>query len=96
MNTEPHVMIDRVRTVSLALLMAGLVAAACSSQGTGAALTRAECLDMGGTVIGDPGDGRVYRPDYRCPSGQRPLGPLEFQEGEPIPVEGAVCCPELQ
>ena len=59
-------------------------------------LTTAQCAEMGGVVVGDPGDGRVHQRDYLCESGQPPLGTLMFLEGEPIPIEGAVCCPQLQ
>ena len=52
-----------------------------------------ECTAKGGTVVGDIGDGAIHRPDYLCPdSGKPPLGPIEPQPGEPVAVEGAVCC----
>lgn len=56
-------------------------------------LTNAECEGMGGTVVGDIGDGAIHRPDYRCEGGQPPLGNIRAAEGEPMAIEGAVCCP---
>ena len=58
-----------------------------------AELTRAECTEGGGTVQGDIGDGAIHRPDYTCPSGKAPIGTIVPTEGEPIAIEGAVCCP---
>ena len=56
-------------------------------------ITTAECGMIGGTVIGDPGDGQTFQPNYRCPfSGVAPTAYIRYLEGEPIPVEGAVCC----
>lgn len=55
-------------------------------------LTRAECISRGGSVIGDIGDGSTQRPDYRCESGVSPIGAITFLEGEPIAIEGEVCC----
>lgn len=58
-----------------------------------ASLTRAECEARGGRVVGDIGDGATQRPDYKCEGGQAPLGNIKAAEGEPVAVEGAVCCP---
>lgn len=55
-------------------------------------LTNAECEAKGGSVVGDIGDGAIHRPDYKCANGQPPLGSIKAAEGEPIAVEGAVCC----
>lgn len=56
-------------------------------------LTAEQCKAQGGEVVGDIGDGAIHRPDYRCPnSGQPPLGTIASQPGEPVAVEGAVCC----
>lgn len=57
-------------------------------------LTAEECEAQGGTVVGDIGDGAVHRPDYTCPGGAAPTGNIMAAEGEPMAVEGAVCCPE--
>ncbi len=57
-----------------------------------AALTVGACLDEGGEVVGDPGDGSVFEPDYVCPSGASPLGILDFEPGMPFPKNGGVCC----
>lgn len=57
------------------------------------AMTNAECESKGGRVVGDIGDGAIHRPDYTCESGKPPLGSIRAVEGEPIPIEGAVCCP---
>lgn len=56
-------------------------------------LTTAECEAKGGRVIGDIGDGAIHRPDYTCEGGQPPLGAIAPGEGEPIAIEGSVCCP---
>lgn len=56
-------------------------------------LTRAVCEKKGGAVVGDIGDGAIHKPDYRCPSGQPPLGSIVPAPGEPIASEGEVCCP---
>lgn len=57
------------------------------------AMTRAECTAAGGEVVGDIGDGAVHRPDYRCPrSGEPPIGTITAEAGQPMAVEGAVCC----
>lgn len=45
-------------------------------------------------MVGDIGDGAVHRPEYVCPSGHPPLGSIVAGAGEPIGVEGAVCCPK--
>lgn len=57
-----------------------------------ALLTVGACLDDGGEVVGDPGDGSVFEPDYVCPSGESPLGILDFEPGMPFPKNGGVCC----
>lgn len=56
-------------------------------------LTSAQCQAQGGTVVGDIGDGAIHRPDYVCESGQPPMGTIVAEQGEPIAIEGAVCCP---
>lgn len=56
-------------------------------------LTTAECEARAGRVVGDIGDGAIHRPDYTCEGGQPPLGNIKPSEGEPIAVEGSVCCP---
>lgn len=56
-------------------------------------MTSAECEAKGGQVVGDIGDGAIHRPDYTCEGGQPPLGNIRPGEGEPIAVEGSVCCP---
>lgn len=55
-------------------------------------LTVGACLDAGGEVVGDPGDGSVFQPDYVCASGDSPLGILDFEPGMPFPRNGGVCC----
>jgi hypothetical protein len=56
-------------------------------------MTSAECQAKGGTVVGDIGDGAIHRPDYRCESGQPPIGTIRSEGGGPVAVEGSVCCP---
>lgn len=55
-------------------------------------LTSAECQAKGGSVVGDIGDGAIHKPEYRCANGQPPLGTIKAVEGEPVAVEGSVCC----
>lgn len=58
-----------------------------------ASLTTEECTAQGGQVVGDIGDGATQRPDYVCPSGKPPFGNIAPAEGEPVAIEGSVCCP---
>lgn len=56
-------------------------------------MTAAVCEEQGGKVVGDIGDGAIHEPDYRCPdSGEAPIGNVVAEPGEPIAIEGAVCC----
>ena len=60
----------------------------CSSQ-----VTRQECEDQGGVVVGDIGDGAIFDPGYVCATNGLP--PTDFVvagEGEPMAIEGEVCC----
>ena len=60
---------------------------------TAKTMTADECTAAGGEVMGDIGDGAIHKPDYKCPkSGEAPLGHIKSAEGEPMGVEGAVCC----
>lgn len=49
-------------------------------------MTVEECEKVG-TLVGDPGDGSVHRPEFRCPNGSEPVGTV------PLGIEGSVCCP---
>jgi hypothetical protein len=54
--------------------------------------SRQECLDNGGAVVGDIGDGSIFQPDYICEiSGQPPVADI-VQTEEPFALEGEVCC----
>jgi len=56
-------------------------------------LTRQECRDRGGVVVGDIGNGAIHRDDYICDSsGEPPIGEIVPAAGEPIAIEGEVCC----
>jgi hypothetical protein len=56
-------------------------------------LTPEQCKAAGGEVIGDIGDGAVHQRDYRCPqSAAPPIATIVTEPGQPIGVEGAVCC----
>ncbi len=82
-----------------AILALLLFAAACSDNGTPRADARPaispeECKGRGAQIMGDPGDGRIHRSDYRCPSGKRPVASIRYAQGDLIPVEGSVCCPK--
>ncbi len=57
------------------------------------AMTAAECEASGGRVVGDIGDGAIHRPDYTCEGGKPPTGSVRAAEGEPVAIEGSVCCP---
>ena len=56
-------------------------------------ISAAECEAQSGEVVGDIGDGAIYRADYVCASGERPFAAIQPAEGEPIAVEGSICCP---
>lgn len=56
-------------------------------------ISRQECLAQGGEVIGDTGDGAIFRPNYRCDSnGMAPIDTVAASAGEPMATEGEVCC----
>ena len=56
-------------------------------------MTEAQCKAAGGEAVFDIGDGAIHQPGYRCArSGQPPVGAIAAEPGEPIAVEGAVCC----
>ncbi|MFV8750411.1 hypothetical protein ACNOYE_07655 [Nannocystaceae bacterium ST9] len=55
-------------------------------------LSAAACEEQGGSVVGDIGDGAIHRPEYRCESGQPPIGSIVADPGGPVAIEGAVCC----
>ncbi len=55
-------------------------------------MTRAECETIGGTIIGDIGNGAIHQPEYRCESGEPPVARITYLEGEPIATDGEVCC----
>jgi hypothetical protein len=57
-------------------------------------LTAQECEAGGGTVVGDIGDGAIHKPEYKCASGAAPTGSIRAAEGDPVAIEGAVCCPK--
>ncbi len=66
----------------------GLPGGTCCVAGSGRPeWTVAECDASGGEVIGDPGDGRVHRPDFECPGGTAPTAFVHSG------IEGSVCCP---
>ncbi|MBK7827018.1 hypothetical protein [Nannocystis sp.] len=62
--------------------------------GERATLSAAACTEKGGQVVGDIGDGAIHRPEYRCVSGLPPIADIRPSEGEPVAVEGSVCCPD--
>ena len=54
--------------------------------------TRQECLDNGGVVVGDIGDGSIFQEDYVCETtGESPIADISQME-EPFAIEGEVCC----
>ena len=60
---------------------------------TNAQISRQECMDQGGTVVGDVGNGAIFQPDYLCEiNDEPPSDSVVAQDGEPIASEGEVCC----
>lgn len=52
-----------------------------------------ECEEQGGEVVGDIGNGAIFEEDYVCPTnGEPPFAVVVRGEGEPIAIEGEVCC----
>jgi len=97
-----------IQTTMMGLLLLGGCAKKTVDDPTGAAnpptdapaserksLSSAECELQGGRVVGDIGDGAIHRPDYTCESGKPPLGDVRPAEGEPVAIEGSVCCPAV-
>lgn len=62
-------------------------------KGPNATMTADQCKAAGGSVVGDIGNGAIFKPDYTCESnGKAPLARIASEEGKPIATEGAVCC----
>ncbi|MFK7997030.1 MAG: hypothetical protein AB8B87_23040 [Granulosicoccus sp.] len=55
-------------------------------------MSREECTSMGGIVIGDIGNGAIFKPEYRCESGLSPIARVTALDDEPIATDGEVCC----
>lgn len=73
---------------SIKTLVVVLSAFTCSAE-----LTRQECVNQGGVVVGDIGDGSIFREDYVCETdGLPPIDVVVPLAGEPIADEGEVCC----
>lgn len=65
-----------------------LLLSTCSSQ-----ISRQECVDQGGVIVGDIGDGAIFAPGYVCDTdGLPPTDTVVAGPGEPIAFEGEVCC----
>ncbi|CAB9513566.1 expressed unknown protein [Seminavis robusta] len=60
------------------------------STGANAAITRQECTDQGGTVVGSAGDGAIFEPGYMCEATS--AAPTDTVVDEPIATDGEVCC----
>jgi hypothetical protein len=67
---------------------------AAPGKGERPSMTAQECEAAGGTVVGDIGDGAIHKPDYLCASGSPPSASIRAAEGQPVAVEGNVCCPK--
>ena len=67
---------------------------AAPGKGERPSMTAQECEAAGGTVVGDIGDGAIHKPDYVCASGSPPSASVRAAEGQPVAVEGNVCCPK--
>ena len=78
--------------VPAVLLLSLMSSCADESDSVRPELSRAECTERGGVIIGDIGDGAIHDPDYRCSNGEPPIGSIVPQPGEPIAIEGEVCC----
>jgi hypothetical protein len=78
--------------VNATVLVALLSSCAGQSESVRPELSRTECTERGGVVVGDAGDGAIHEPDYRCSNGEPPIGTVVPQPGEPIAFEGEVCC----
>jgi hypothetical protein len=77
-----------IATLTLSLLLASAFPSISMAQ-----ISRQECVDQGGEVTGDIGDGSIFQPDYLCTnSNEYPTDIVVAQEGEPIAIEGEVCC----
>jgi len=64
-----------------------------SDGGPEATMTATACQEAGGSVVGDIGDGAIFKPDYVCESnGEAPTARISAEEGGPLGVEGSVCC----
>lgn len=86
-----HAGVD-MRLRSIHLVVAVFIASA-STSAARPTLTRKECLDQGGSIVGDIGNGAIFREDYRCVSnGEPPLADIVPLPGEPVATEGEVCC----
>jgi hypothetical protein len=84
---------ERSRTMMIATLTLSLLLASAFPSSGMAQISRQECVDQGGEVIGDIGDGSIFQPDYLCANTNRhPTDIVVAQEGEPIALEGEVCC----
>jgi hypothetical protein len=68
------------------LLALSLVAVNCQ-------ISRQDCIDQGGQVVGDIGNGAIFLPTFLCESnGLPPIDEVIASPGEPIAIEGEVCC----
>ena len=63
--------------------------AVCCGRPILAQLTSAQCQSLGGSVVGDIGNGAIFSPDYRCESNGEPVLGRVTGTGS---IEGAVCC----
>jgi hypothetical protein len=58
-------------------------------------LSRDECVEQGGSIVGDIGDGAIFDESYTCESsGLPPIANIiqDFSTGMGIAIEGEVCC----
>jgi hypothetical protein len=56
-------------------------------------VSRQECEEQDGIIVGDIGDGATRSAAYTCDSnGEAPIAKVISSEGEPIASEGEVCC----
>jgi hypothetical protein len=74
--------------LSTKILVLVLSAFTCSAD-----LTRQVCVDQGGVVVGDIGNGAIFEEGYVCPTdGLPPIDVVVAGPGEPMAIEGEVCC----
>lgn len=75
------------------LFFTGTLLALAYARGERESMSRQDCVELGGTVVGDIGNGAIYEDDYVCDgTGEPPIGNILPADDEPIATEGEICC----